>query len=472
MEEPPVKTRFAPSPTGRMHLGNLRTALFNVLMARGSGGRFLLRIEDTDRSRVTPESVDGLLQDLAWLGLDWDEGPDRSEPADGAYQSRRGAIYERYFQALKQAGTAYPCFCSEAELEKARRRQRAAGRPPRYPGTCARLSPDEAAERVRAGEPATLRFRVPSGRRVAFEDMVRGDQQFDTNDIGDFIIRRADGTAAFFFSNAVDDALMGVTHVLRGEDHLTNTPRQMLLLEALGLKAPRYGHITMIVGDDGAPLSKRHGSRSVAELRDAGYLPAAILNYLARLGHTLDTDALLDLEGLSAAFSPQRLGRAPARYDEAQLRHWQAEAVAAAPVSLLADWLLPGSVPEGSVERFVSVLRPNVRFPQELQEWAERLYGEMPVPAEEDLAVIREAGADFFASAGALLPRYSDDFKGFLDALKADTGCSGKRLFMPLRLALTGRRHGPELAAVAALLSQDRAVKRFDDARRLAGDNS
>ena len=302
MNPAPFKSRFAPSPTGLLHLGNVRTALFNYLAARHAQGVFLLRIEDTDAMRGHEKYAQALEQDLRWLGLAWQEGPGQGGAQAPYYQSQRDAVYARYFDRLATDGSAYPCFCSEHELEIARKTAIAAGRPPRYSGRCSRLTAEEVVARRAEGRPATLRFHVADGKTVEFEDKVRGRQTFASSDIGDFIIRRSDGTPAFFFCNAIDDALMGVSLVLRGEDHLTNTPRQILLLNALGLPVPAYAHIALVVGSDGVPLSKRTGSRSVHELREQGFLPLAVNNYLARLGHTYESNAFLDMAGLTDAF--------------------------------------------------------------------------------------------------------------------------------------------------------------------------
>ena len=298
-----AKTRFAPSPTGDMHLGNLRTALFNALHAARTGGAFVLRIEDTDAERSRKVFLDGLLRDLRWAGLNWEEGPETGAQGGPWLQSERMGLYARYYGQLAAAGKIYPCFCSDVQLKLDRKARLAAGRAPRYAGTCARLTAEEIALKLRQGFRPTLRFRVGDSGSVGFDDLVRGTQRFERSDIGDFIVRRSDGSPAFFFSNAVDDALMGITHVLRGEDHLANTPRQLMLLEALDLKPPAYGHLSLLVGEDGSPLSKRRGSRSVRQMRDDGYLPAALLNYLARLGHACASDALLDFAGLAQAFS-------------------------------------------------------------------------------------------------------------------------------------------------------------------------
>src|SRR5512145_1941589 len=255
MSARPIVTRFAPSPTGHLHLGNARTALFSQLAARSGGGRFVLRIEDTDAGRSDPALTARLLEDLHWLGLDWDEGPDRGGPHAPYLQSARGAIHARAIETLKNSGRVYPCFCTPQELGLARRAQLAAGRPPRYVGTCAALSDSEVRERLAQGRTPALRFRVPAGREIAFDDRIHGPQRFESGDIGDFVVARADGSASFFLGNAVDDAQMEVTLVLRGDDHLTNTPRQLLQLEALGLQAPDYGHLPLLLAPAGSPLS-------------------------------------------------------------------------------------------------------------------------------------------------------------------------------------------------------------------------
>ena len=450
-----VKTRFAPSPTGFLHLGNVRTALFNALLARRWEGWFLLRVEDTDPERSRPEYVAALLEDLRWLGLDWGEGPDIGGPHAPYTQSERAAIYARYYQRLEATERAYPCFCAPAELALSRKAQLAAGRPPRYTGTCARLSEADRRARLERGLQPTLRFRVPVGRAVEFVDLVRGPQRFASDDIGDFVIRRADGTPQFFFANAVDDALMKITDVLRGEDHLANTPRQLLLLEALDLPAPRYGHLALIVGSDGGPLSKRAGDLSLRELRAAGYLPEALLNYLARLGHAYERDVWMGPDALAVGLSPEHLGRAPARYDETQLLHWQTEAVQHAAAERLWAWMgtaVRERVPVDLSEEFIAAIRSNVRFPADALFWAERLFGADLARSADSEAVIAAAGPEFFVHALAVYDRHGAAYQPLVDELRQRTGAKGKSLFMPLRAALTGETHGPELARILALL--------------------
>lgn len=457
-------TRFAPSPSGELHLGNARTALFNLLLARRGGGRFLLRIEDTDAVRSDEGLLAGLMADLRWLGIDWDAGPDREDGRGPYRQSQRTALYAEYFAQLERQGRVYPCFCTPLELELARRAQLAGGRPPRYAGTCRELSGAQQAERRARGLAPTLRFRVPAGERIEFHDLVHGPQSFLSDDIGDFVVRRADGGAAFFFSNAVDDAAMGVSVALRGEDHLTNTPRQLLLLGALALPAPRYGHVALIVGADGAPLSKRHGALALRDYRARGYLPAALLNHLFRLGHSGAPAGLLTLEEMAAAFDVQHLGRAPARFDEAQLRVWQKDAVHQLGAPQARAWLqevLPQGLEAGAAAGFVQALLPNLVLPEDARPWVEIVFGGAPALEPGGEALVREAGSTYFSAAAAAAAQGAD-LAGIAGAVRAATGRKGAQLYLPLRLALTGRSHGPELAPLLRVLPPGAARARLE----------
>jgi nondiscriminating glutamyl-tRNA synthetase len=455
-----TKTRFAPSPTGLMHIGNARTALFSALF----GESFLLRIEDTDAERSRREFVDELLEDLRWLGLHWNEGPVDGEPDKAWFQSRRGGIYERYYGELEQKGLAYPCFCSQRELEISRKIQLSSGQPPRYSGKCSHLGAEEASRKRAEGVAPTLRFRVPKRETVEFDDLVRGPQKFATDDIGDFIIRRADGSAAFFFCNAIDDALMGVTHVIRGEDHLANTPRQMLVLRALGLPVPHYAHCSLILGDDGAPLSKRNGSRSINQLREEGYFPSALLNMLARLGHHYESDELMDFAALKARFDLSRLGKSPARFDPTHLDHWQHLAVRAADDETLRNWLRAETraiVPEDRFADFLDIVRSNCVFPDQADQWARILFTDELRVESEVLEAARQAGEPFFLAAIDAASAAGDGFDLFMKELKARTGAKGKGLFMPLRAALTGRHDGPDLGTLYRILDKHRLHRRL-----------
>src|SRR5919197_2700492 len=315
-----MRVRFAPSPTGQLHVGNARTALFNWLLAHGKDGIFILRIEDTDVERSTRESEAGILEDLRWLGLEWDEGPDIGG-AHGPYrQSERLHLYTSYANELVGGGHAYYCFCSPQKLESDRKADLAAGRPPRYHGTCRSLAPNDVHARLEAGEKPVIRFKVPERVEVTFQDLVRGDVTFNTEVIGDPVLVRSDGRPAYNFAVVVDDALMEVTHVIRGEDHISNTPRQVLLYRALGFEAPQFAHLSLVLGPDHTPLSKRHGATSVAEFRSKGYLPEALVNYLALIGWSPGGgDELLPIDELARRFSIDAVGHSAGVFDDEKL---------------------------------------------------------------------------------------------------------------------------------------------------------
>jgi nondiscriminating glutamyl-tRNA synthetase len=466
-----TRTRFAPSPTGEIHVGNARTALFSALLAARDGGIFILRIEDTDANRSLRSHEDEMRADLAWLGLVWQEGPDLGGPKGPYRQSERSQLYEEKLRQLAAHDKVYPCFCTALELEVSRKAQLAAGKPPRYAGTCARLSVSDIEARIARGLKPAIRFRVPETGDTTFMDLVRGRQVFAHRDIGDFIIQRADGSPAFFFSNAVDDALMGVTHVLRGEDHLANTPRQLLLLEALGLNAPQYAHLSLIVGQGGAPLSKREGGGSLRELRAEGVLPEALLNYLARLGHSYADNGFADFATLAGGFDLAHLGHSPAHFDHTQLDHWQGEAVRHADGVRLWQWMvsadpeLERQVPAGRRDAFVEAVRGNVSRPKQGAEWAAVTYGDLPGLRADADGAIRAAGAGFFDAALGVLRQAQPEFKPFAKAVSTATGLSGKPLYQPLRAALTGRLDGPEMERLWKLMDPKLIEARFDRAR-------
>jgi glutamyl-tRNA synthetase len=429
------------------------------LFARHHGGRFVLRIEDTDTERSKEPFTTALMEDLEWMGLQWDSGPGRSQPGEEFHQSRRGAIYARHSATLDARGLTYPCYCTPLELDLSRKAQLSAGRPPRYAGTCRELSAESRVRKSAQGISPTTRFRVPTGRRVEFQDMVHGAQSFATDDIGDFILRRADGSAAFFFSNAIDDAEMGITHVLRGEDHLTNTPRQLLVLEALGLRAPTYGHLSLLVGADGAPLSKRHGATSVRDFRERGYLPTALTNHLFRLGHSTSDNGVLAPEAMARAFAVNHLGRAPARFEESQLNVWQREVAHHMPLEESQAWLAaetPSDIDAARRRAFILAIRPNVVLPSDVPRWRNVVFGAAPVLDEESLACVREAGPQFFRAA-ADAAASGGKLDAIVSAVKAATGVKGQALWKPLRLALTGSSEGPELAPLL-LAMNDSAI--------------
>src|SRR6188474_103280 len=322
-----MRVRFAPSPTGQLHVGNARTALFNWLLAHGHDGTLILRIEDTDAERSTRESETGILEDLRWLGLHWDEGPDMGGPHGPYRQSERLHLYASYANELIAGGNAYYCFCLPSKLERDRKEDLAAGRPPKYHGTCRDLPAEQARARTEAGERPVIRFKVPPAIEVSFNDAVRGEVTFNTEVIGDPVLVRSDGRPAYNFAVVVDDALMEVTHAIRGEDHISNTPRQLLLYRALGFAPPRFAHLSLVLGPDHTPLSKRHGATSVAEFRERGYLPEALTNYLALIGwsprsgggETADDAELMPMEELARRFALEDVGHSAGVFDPEKL---------------------------------------------------------------------------------------------------------------------------------------------------------
>ena len=460
-----VKTRFAPSPTGHLHLGNVRTALYSALFAWQQGGQFLLRFEDTDLERSQQAYADSIMADLQWLGLTWDEGPSEASGEHAPYyQAQRTDIYDQYYQQLEEKGLAYPCFCSAEKLAMVRKSQLSSGQPPRYPGTCARLNAAEVAEKRAQGQVPTLRFKIEAGDDICFHDQLKGDQSFRRQDIGDFIIRRADGSTAFFFSNAIDDALMGVTHVVRGEDHITNTPRQMMILQALDLRVPAYAHTPMLLGDDGSLLSKRHGSFSVKEMCEAGYLPQAIVNYLGRIGQAVDHDACLPARELAEHFILTKMSKSSARFDQAQLHFWQKQAVSQLTAEQALQWSgLQNDIPAEKTQVFFSVILPNVTFAHEIKAWANIMLKTLENASEEAQQVLKETPADFFKAATESFQSVGEDYKAFANVLKEKSGQKGKQLFMPLRAALTGRLDGPAIPDILALLGAEAVQQRFKD---------
>ncbi len=444
--ESAVRFRFAPSPTGALHIGNARTALFSFLWARRLGGHFILRIEDTDRGRYDPESESALLDDLHWLGLDWDEGPDRGGPFGPYRQSERAGLYARALEELVARDRAYPCFCTPEDLARRRAEDLARGRPPRYDGRCRLLPPEEVRRRLEEGALAAWRFRLVEGPPLVFDDLVYGPHSVARSLLDDFVLARADGTPTFLFANALDDASMGITHVVRGVDHLDNTPRQLLLFEAWGRPPPAYAHLPLVHGLDDTPLAKREGTGRLASYRSRALRPEALRAYLLHLGHTPTHEEGLLGEAAGTLFNPARLGRAPAHFDETQLRLWQERALALLDPPSFRRWL--GGVLDRPPDDLLLVQRAEAL--RTVSVWAEdarawwAILDDPPLPPrgwvpEDDFRTVMGA-------AVALDPE--DEFHDFVHALAARTGRRGRALYLPLRLALTGRTEGPELATL------------------------
>jgi len=466
-----MRVRFAPSPTGQLHVGNARTALFNWLLAHGGDGTFILRIEDTDSERSTRESEQGILEDLRWLGLDWDEGPDVGGLHGPYRQSERVHLYASYANELVAAGHAYYCFCSPAKLDADRQADLAASQPPRYHGTCRDIPRDEARRRIEAGERPVVRFKVPEKVDVTFHDLVRGEVTFNTEVIGDPVLVRSNGRPAYNFAVVVDDALMEITHVIRGEDHISNTPRQVLLYQALGFAPPEFAHLSLVMGPDHTPLSKRHGATSVAEFRARGYLPEALVNYLALLGWSPrrsdgeagDNEELLPVQELARRFALDDVGHSPGVFDVEKLawmnRHYMKTAAPARIAAESARYFLARGYlrrrTDAAMEYLASLLPMAVGSVDRLEEIPDRLrflfeYDAAASLARGDVAgVIDEPGArEVIAALPDAIERRlcdRDAFRAMAARVKDRTGRKGKALFHPIRVALTGEGGGPEL---------------------------
>ena len=464
MNDNQIRARFAPSPTGFLHVGNARTALFNWLFARQKKGAFVLRIEDTDQERSAPEYEDKLIEDLRWLGLDWDEGPDVGGPYGPYRQSSRLEIYAEHTQALLMAGKAYPCFCSVEELEADRQKSLAAGGTPVYSGRCRSIPEDRARERMASGDKASLRLRTPGRGELRFFDMVRGEVRFDLALVGDPVLVRSSGLPAYNYVVVVDDHLMHITHVIRGEDHLANTVRQILTYQAFDFPLPRFAHLSMVMGEDNARLSKRHGATAVDQFIRDGILASSLFNYLALLGWAPpDGKEVLTREELVGLFNLKKVNRSAAVFDYGKLHWLNRKHFQMLPLRTQSELALPfmqesGLLPQQMSEALWSWLDEALRS---LGERADRLsdlsglvgqlfdFSLQTLGDEEKNDLESECGRKVVRSFAGLLDKVGPlNFAAFAEmtkAIKAETGCKGRDLFHPLRIALTGRGSGLDL---------------------------
>ena len=467
-----VVTRFAPSPTGVLHVGGARTALFNWLQARRAGGRFLLRVEDTDRERSTPEAVDAILDGLAWLGLGWDGDPVR--------QSARSARHREIGRLLLERGHAYRCYCAPEKLAAMRDAARAEKRQPRYDGTCRDRSPSEAP----AGVAPAIRFRAPREGVTVIDDAVQGRVEVRNDELDDLVMLRADGSPTYMLSVVVDDHDMGVTHVIRGDDHLTNAFRQSRILQALGWTPPAYAHLPLIHGPDGARLSKRHGAVGIEAYREAGILPEAMLNYLCRLGWSHGDDEIFSMDQAAGWFDVADVNKGAARFDPGRLRSLNGRYVAAADDRRLAALVLPGiekrlgRPPSGEVgprlARGMASLKPRAKTVQELVEGAMIYAADRPLtPTAKAARLLDDAARRRLAALRRLLAEvdpWSED--GIEEATRGHARAEAVGLgdiAQPLRAALTGRSVSPGVFEVATVLGRDEALGRIGDAAAGAG---
>jgi glutamyl-tRNA synthetase len=450
-----VSVRFAPSPTGRLHIGNIRTAVLNWLFARRQGGSFMLRLDDTDRSRSTEVFADAIREDLTWLGLVWD----REER-----QSARFARYDEVAATLKQAGRLYPCFESEDELDRRRKRQLARGLPPIYDRAALKLSADEIAQRIDAGEKPYWRLLLkntdpsrglaPLPTLVTWHDLVRGEQTVDIGSLSDPVLIRADGTPLYTFTSVVDDADFGITHIVRGEDHVTNSAVQIQLFEALGATAPKFAHHSLLVGADGQALSKRLGALSVESLRNDGLEPLAVTCHAALLGTSEAVAPYPSLDELATHVDLSKLSRAPGRFDVEELKALNARLLHMLPFEAVAPRLQAMGL--NVSDAVWDAVRGNIATLSDVRTWIEVVEGPM-APRIEDAA--------FCAKAAGLLPPTPwgpDTWSAWTTSVREATGIKGKALFHPLRLALTAREAGPELRALLPLIGRERAEARLN----------
>lgn len=457
-----VRTRFAPSPTGYLHIGSVRTALYAWLYARHAGGTFVLRIEDTDRERSTQAAVDAILEGLAWLGLDADEGP--------IYQTARFARYRELVDRLLDEGRAYRCYCTPEDIEAMRERAQAEGRKPRYDGRC------RDGARPREGVEPVVRFKNPLEGRVVLDDLVKGRIVFDNAELDDLIIARSDGTPTYNFSVVVDDADMRISHVIRGDDHVNNTPRQINLFRALDCEPPAYAHLPMIHGPDGTKLSKRHGSLNVLEYRDVGYLPEALLNYLLRLGWSHGDQEIFGIEEMIRLFDLAAVNRAAARFDPLKLLWVNQQHIRSAPAARLTELLAAQLERQGleldrgpPLAATVEAFRERSETLQQMAEQAHAYYEEYedfdPAAAKAHLRPVARETLEALAAAFAEIEEWTESAaQQAVEDVAARLGLKLGKVAQPLRVALTGQAASPGIGTTLALVGKERALRRIDRA--------
>ena len=481
-----VRVRFAPAPTGHLHIGNIRTCLFNWLFARHYNGKVILRIEDTDVARSLDEACDTLVCDLRWIGLDWDEGYAVGGPYGPYRQSERLDLYRKYAEDLISRGHAYYCFCTQEELEEERKAYLAKGRMPRYSGKCRNLTGDDVAGLSSERTPV-VRFRVPRDK-VVLDDMIKGEINFDSSIIGDFVIMRSDGFPTYNFAVVVDDAEMKMTHIIRGDEHISNTPRQIMLYEALGFPIPKFGHVAMILGPDKTKLSKRHGATSLSYYREAGYLPEAILNYLALLGWTPgDTREIMSLQQVAAEFRLDRVSKSPSVFDLKKLDWFNSQYIRACDPDRLLGMALPylgglGVSEDLSVDgeererlkRILASVQESVVNLSEIPQEVSFFFGESVEAYDESAGKWLEGPTAELALDGFIEVFSEPCDTGFdteeiqagLKTVIGNAGVGARKVLMPIRAALTGRTKGPELHVIMEILGRERAIKRAEVALR------
>lgn len=475
-----IRVRFAPSPTGPFHIGGARSALFNWLVAKKYNGKFIMRIEDTDLQRSTKESEENIKDALKWLGITWDEGADVGGPYGPYRQTERLDTYQKYTEQLLNEGKAYYCYCSEEEIEAERQAQQEKGETPRYGGRCRNLTEEEISQFIAEGRKPTVRFHVLENKQIVFKDMVRDTISFDSNGVGDFVIVKSDGVPVYNYAVVIDDALMHITHVIRGEEHLSNTPRQVVLYEALGFAAPEFGHISLILATDRTKMSKRHGATSVDQYRNLGYLPEAIVNYLALLGWSpVGEQEFFSLEELIEAFSMDRVSKSPAVFDIDKLNYISSQYIKKATPEVVTELVLPHLKTAGYISDDISSEQKTwlVSVVAELQEYISHgaeIVKHIDIFFNDNVEFENEEAAEVLRDAD--IPQVMDSFreklqalatvdapgvKALLKSITKELKLGGKKVFMPLRVVLTGKMHGPDLDKIIALVGKERILARL-----------
>lgn len=477
-----VRVRYAPSPTGHLHIGNARTALFNYLFARNQNGKFIIRIEDTDQKRNIEGGEESQLRYLKWLGIEWDESIDVGGEYGPYRQSERTEIYQKYTEELLEKGLAYHCYCTSEELEKEREEQQANSQMPRYSGKCRNLTAEQRAELEAEGREPSIRFRVPSNTEIKWNDIVKDEVSFESEGIGDFVIVKKDGTPTYNYAVAIDDYLMKMTHVLRGDDHISNTPKQILVYEALGWTPPVFGHMTLIVNENRRKLSKRDESiiQFIEQYKELGYLPEALFNFITMLGWSpVGEEEIFSKEQFIEIFDPARLSKSPALFDTSKLRWMNNQYMKQLDLDEVVALSVPHLVKAGKVEEtrdaeteqwvrdLVALYQEQMSFGAEIVELTEMFFKKEIDYSEEAKAVLVEEQVPevlkAFAEEISSLEEFSaDEIKAATKAVQKATGQKGKKLFMPIRVATTGETHGPELPKAISLLGKETVLARLE----------
>lgn len=480
-----VRVRFAPSPTGELHIGGVRTALFNWLFARNQGGKMILRIDDTDQQRSSDKFLQTILDSMQWLGLDWDEGPRKDGEYGPYFQTQRLPIYQEEVKKLLDSGKAYYCFCSAEELAKQKEINAQKGLPPRYSGTCRNLSPQEIEEKKRTCQSFVIRLRVPEEGETVVEDLIRGRVTFENKIFDDFIIVKSDGFPTYNFASTIDDARMEITHVIRAEEHLSNTPRQQIICRQLGFSTPVYAHVPMILAPDHSKLSKRHGATSVQEYRDMGILPEALINYLALLGWSPGGDReIMSIEEMISLFSLDKVGKNASIYDLKKLTWLNSHYLRTKKKELIGKMAVPflqkkniiseeqTEKEQNFIEDVVDLVREKVKTLQEVADAAIYFFSEdFPYDqAEVAKHFCREDIESVMSGIIKILhdaePFQKETIKLKLKALSVSLNLPLSKINIPARLALTGRTMGPDLLDIMTLLGKEKVIKRLNKAKQ------